>query len=183
MTTDSNRPKRRVELGPAGDVVRSNVARIRKARGLTLRGMATQLTEVGRPLAHTAISDIENGSRRVDADDLVALALALDVAPTTLLMPQSDDWETGSVQLTENVASAPQRVWEWLIAAYPLKRDTRGNEPTRATLEFRMRARPADADLMSQLGFSPEGRERRNHQQNPPQPVEWIAPEDNDGNG
>lgn len=47
--------------------------------------------EAGRPLGHTAISDIENGSRRVDVDDLMAIASALGVAPNALLLPHGYD--------------------------------------------------------------------------------------------
>ena len=43
----------------------------------------------GRPLAHSAVDQIEKGTRRVDVDDLIALAAALGVSPTTLLMPDT----------------------------------------------------------------------------------------------
>jgi len=42
---------------------------------------------VGRPLGHSAVDQIEKGTRRVDVDDLMALAAALGVSPITLLMP------------------------------------------------------------------------------------------------
>lgn len=142
-------------LGPTGRTVQTNLTHLREQRKLSYAELSRLVEANGRVIPPLGLRRIEAGARRVDADDLVALALALDVAPTTLLMPQSDEWETGSVQLTDNVAGAPQRVWEWLIAAYPLKRDARGAEPTRSTLEFRMRARPNAADLMfmEQLGF------------------------------
>lgn len=38
-----------------------------------------------RPLAHTTVSEIERGARRVDVDDLVAIAAALEVLPVDLL--------------------------------------------------------------------------------------------------
>ena len=37
-----------------------------------------------RPLAHTTVSEIERGARRVDVDDLVAIAAALEVLPADL---------------------------------------------------------------------------------------------------
>lgn len=36
-------------------------------------------------MAHNTINEIENGARRVDVDDLVALATVLDVMPADLL--------------------------------------------------------------------------------------------------
>ncbi|WFR72938.1 helix-turn-helix transcriptional regulator [Prescottella defluvii] len=151
-------------LGAAGQSVASNLRRLREDANLTYAELGRRLETVGRPIPTLGLRKIESFERRVDADDLVALALALDVSPATLLMPLSEDWELGKVDLTSEVSTAPQRAWEWLVAAYPLERDTRSPEPTRSTIEFRMRSRPADADFMEQLGFSPEGRERRERQ-------------------
>jgi len=55
-----------------------------------LRSLSKKLGEVGRPLGHSAIDQIEKGTRRVDVDDLVALALALDASPIALLTPPTD---------------------------------------------------------------------------------------------
>ncbi|WP_433608717.1 helix-turn-helix domain-containing protein [Prescottella agglutinans] len=151
-------------LGPTGQNVASNLRRLREDANLTYAELGRRLEAVGRPIPTLGLRKIESFERRVDADDLVALALALDISPVTLLMPISDGWELGKVDLTSEVSTAPQRVWEWLVADYPLNRDAGAPEPTRSTVEFRMRARPSDADLMEQLGFSPEGRERRDRQ-------------------
>jgi transcriptional regulator with XRE-family HTH domain len=78
---------RRVELGPTGETVRQNIARVRSERRLTLRELAERLKETGRPLAHNTLSEIERGARRVDVDDLMAIAVALDASPNTLLLP------------------------------------------------------------------------------------------------
>ncbi len=76
---------RRVVIGPTGHTVRANVSKFRKLRGLTLRELAERLEQGGRKMAHNTISEIERGARRVDVDDLTALAAALDVAPVDLL--------------------------------------------------------------------------------------------------
>lgn len=76
---------RRVEIGPTGHTVRANVKNFRKQRGLTLRGLAERLEQGGRPMAHNTVSEIERGARRIDVDDLTALADALDVMPVDLL--------------------------------------------------------------------------------------------------
>ncbi|MFC7962699.1 helix-turn-helix domain-containing protein [Rhodococcoides kroppenstedtii] len=82
---------KRVEIGPTGDVVRANIASVRRERGYTLRQLSDRFGEIGRPMSNSSISQIETGSRRVDVDDLVAFAVALDVSPNALLMPQHYD--------------------------------------------------------------------------------------------
>jgi hypothetical protein len=57
----------------------------RLRRGFTLGELEEKLRELGRPIPLPALSKIEKGQRRVDVDDLVALALALGVSPNLLL--------------------------------------------------------------------------------------------------
>jgi hypothetical protein len=76
-----------VQRDATAETVSANVKRLRMKQNLGLRGLSKKLGEVGRPLGHSAVDQIEKGTRRVDVDDLMALALALDVSPITLLMP------------------------------------------------------------------------------------------------
>jgi transcriptional regulator with XRE-family HTH domain len=77
---------RRVEIGPTGETVRATVRDIRtNRRRLTLRDLSEKMTTVGWPMAHNTISEIERGARRVDVDDLMALAAALETSPLELL--------------------------------------------------------------------------------------------------
>ena len=71
--------------------MRANVASVRKGQGLTLRDVADRLADIGHPMAHNTVSEIERGARRVDVDDLMALAAALGVTPTALLGVDSGD--------------------------------------------------------------------------------------------
>ncbi|MPY48794.1 helix-turn-helix domain-containing protein [Streptomyces acidicola] len=86
---------RPVEIGPAGLHTARAIEHIRLARGLTQRQLAARCTALGRPMTNTALSRTERAHRRCDIDDLVALATALGVPPTTLLLPltsvSSDD--------------------------------------------------------------------------------------------
>lgn len=63
------------------------VLRAREARGLSQRGLERVLADIGYRLGNVAISRIETGSRRANVDDVIALALALDVTPVDLLLP------------------------------------------------------------------------------------------------
>lgn len=57
---------------------------------------------------------IEKGERRVDVDDLVALALALGVTPNRLIMPDTDlSGVTTTYLLTPAVAGSPVALWQW----------------------------------------------------------------------
>ncbi|WP_253861457.1 helix-turn-helix domain-containing protein [Mycobacterium asiaticum] len=90
--------------------------------GLTLRDLSDRMEQVVRPMGHNTISEIERGARRVDVDDLIALAAALGVSPATLLMPLTDNAdETTDATVGEVTA---RRLWRWLTAETPLVADT-----------------------------------------------------------
>lgn len=79
-------------IGPAGRRVAVNLRQLRIARSMSLRNLSARLHELGHPLSTEALSKIENGAgvpeprnvRRVDVDDLLALAAALAVQPARL---------------------------------------------------------------------------------------------------
>jgi len=74
-------------LGAAGKQVALNVAQIRKARGLSLRGLSQAMKDAGWLLSADSLNKIELGMRRVDVDELVVLAAVFDVEPSVLLAP------------------------------------------------------------------------------------------------
>ena len=77
-------------IGPVGDLLRANLVRIRQSRALSTTALATKMTALGRPMHATGITKIEKGDRRVDVDDLAALAQVLRVGMAQLLEPPSD---------------------------------------------------------------------------------------------
>lgn len=98
--------------------VSENVKRLRLEQNLGLRALSTELGEVGRPLTHSAVDQIEKGTRRVDVDDLMALAAALNVSPATLLMPAGD--KDYKVAVTGHPRKLPcHKAWEWITAQWP----------------------------------------------------------------
>jgi len=107
------------ELGPTALTVAANVRRHRDRVGWGYARLARELTRLGRDIPSLGLSRIESGERRVDTDDLTALAVAFGVSPITLLMPQGDGPEH-SVQLTGTAAVPGPRVWSWLNGSYPL---------------------------------------------------------------
>lgn len=88
-------PNRPVEIGPAGLHTARAIEHLRLVRSLTQHQLAARCTALGRPMSNTALSRTERAHRRCDIDDLVAIATALSVPPTNLLLPlpsvSSDD--------------------------------------------------------------------------------------------
>src|SRR5205823_14135830 len=67
-----------------------------------------------------AVSKIENGQRRVDVDDVVAIALALEVSPNSILLTEGAD-AYSSVQMTPAVAMSEEQAWVWATQDNPLR--------------------------------------------------------------
>src|SRR5215217_819117 len=108
------------DLGPTGVSLTHNARRLREARGLSYAELSRRLADTGRDIPPLGLRRIESGERRVDADDLVALALALGVSPVTLLMPDTADGDS-KVEVTGLTEPCrAERWWEWLTAGKPL---------------------------------------------------------------
>ncbi|WP_336246804.1 helix-turn-helix transcriptional regulator [Streptomyces cupreus] len=96
-----------------------NLATHRKRLGLDQRELARRVTdEFGRPMTASIISKIEKGDRRVDVDDLVALAAALGVSPVTLMLPDRDSGEP--VLITSERSVPWEQAWRWATGESPL---------------------------------------------------------------
>jgi transcriptional regulator with XRE-family HTH domain len=68
-----------------GRTVAANLAHFRKLRGLTYEQLAAILSDRNHSISALALSRVERLQRRVDVDDLVALADALNLSPLALL--------------------------------------------------------------------------------------------------
>ncbi|WP_100524465.1 helix-turn-helix domain-containing protein [Mycobacteroides abscessus] len=136
MADDKSKAGR--QLGATGETVRRNIRWIRDARGISGAELSQAVDRLGRPIPLLGIQRIEAGTRRVDVDDLMAIAVALGVSPASLLMPLRND-APGSdrdsavprpgdeVQIKDLVSITGWHkditaswVWDWVTAAKPL---------------------------------------------------------------
>jgi transcriptional regulator with XRE-family HTH domain len=110
------------DIGPTGTAVQSAIAHRREQLGLSYAQLSRRLIRNGRDIAPLGLRRIEAGKRRVDVDDLAALAFALECSPITLLMPPGVDADE-IVGLTgvDTLAVTAERAWAWLNASYPLQ--------------------------------------------------------------
>ncbi|MBQ0863385.1 MULTISPECIES: helix-turn-helix domain-containing protein [Streptomyces] len=135
-------------LGPVGLTVQRNVKRLREEQNLGLAALSRRLDGIGRKIPTLGLSRIESGERRVDADDLVALAAALDVSPVTLMLPAEDPGEP--VQLAERLTVGEWRAaWLWMHGEAPVvtRVDSGSSRAKQVAWEFRNRPYLSEGEM------------------------------------
>src|SRR5690606_8989067 len=128
-----------VQYGPTAATVAANVKRIRKARGLSVYTLSDRLRDAGRPIAPSAVSRVERCERQVHADELVAFAVALDVSPSALLLPPTDD-PSEKVEITGAGPVPADQAWDWMDGRRRLDQPT--PDPSGAALLYALHSRP-----------------------------------------
>lgn len=124
-----------------------NVEELRQLRGLSFRDLAAKLGALGRPIGPAVLHRLSQRRRRVDADDLVALAVALGVSPGALLLPRDVDGDD-LVELTPEESARAWIAWGWMDGETPLPDEDPGPlKPAElsdsAVAWFRENSRPA----------------------------------------
>jgi transcriptional regulator with XRE-family HTH domain len=112
---------REPDVGVTSRTVAGNVERLRKAQNMNYTQLSERLEAAADwTINAVGIRRIESGERRVTPDDLTALAVALRVSPTTLLMPFVDDG-ADPVEVTGFPGKLQAvMLWDWLSADNPL---------------------------------------------------------------
>lgn len=104
--------------------ITGNLRRARKRQGVSTYTLSDRLTSIGWPIQQSGITRIERGERRVDADDLVALAICLDVSPNRLFLPDipliSTEGQRQGVVLVGSVVADTADIWSWATGEKPL---------------------------------------------------------------
>jgi transcriptional regulator with XRE-family HTH domain len=129
---------------PVGSRVAERVRQLRREHGFDLRELSERLAEEGRPISLGQLSKLELGQRRVDVDDLVALAVVLNVTPSQLLMPEPPpEGEDQAVRVTPHRDVGWHRAWQWMCGDYWLDDSMRPKEHEEEA-EWHIAARPHD---------------------------------------
>jgi transcriptional regulator with XRE-family HTH domain len=101
-------PVKKIDLGPTGVTVARNIRVWREIRRLSHTDLSRLLTDQGHNLAPLGLRRIEERARRVDVSDLIAIAIALNISPLTLLLPTEDAFlveKGGQLEV--------DRIWAW----------------------------------------------------------------------
>lgn len=125
------------ETGATASTVAANVRRLRTAQNLSYTQLSDRLVDWS--ISPVAIRRVEDEERRVDVDDLVALAVALDVSPLTLLTPVADTPEQ-IVSATSQADVAAVDLWMWMRTELPVRKTA---ADVMENLEFQWRAKPS----------------------------------------
>lgn len=104
------------DLGPIGEHVALAVRKFRELRRFSYADLSRTLAQYGRDIPPLGLRRIESGERRVDADDLAALAVALNVSPLALLLPMQDS----RVLPADEDAHPSEEIWRWGRGFSPL---------------------------------------------------------------
>ena len=136
------------ERGSSARRVADALRRFRRGQDATTAEIARRLDLIGHPIADTGITKTEHGTRRVDVDDLVPLAVVLGVTPNTLLMPPVAHLGAGDRhELTPVLTGTAERLWQWAQGERPLRTRLPGAASwlgggEHPDLEFALRCRP-----------------------------------------
>lgn len=104
--TDTGKPT------PIGDNAVRAIEELRAARGLSLRQLTERLGASGHTMHTSAVHSLTQGKRRIDADDLMAFALALGVNTNALLLPRHVA-ANDPIELAPHVRRPASSAWGW----------------------------------------------------------------------
>jgi transcriptional regulator with XRE-family HTH domain len=120
-----------VPRGPISGYVVENVKRLRAERRWSLAELSDEMEKAGRPMLASGLHRLEQGKRRIDVDDVVALGIAFDKDPVTLLLPPKAD---GVVRLTVEREVSAELAWAWMRGNTSLGGDQRAADDVRRRL-------------------------------------------------
>lgn len=140
VTANPTPPKSKAAgWGPVSRYVADNLVRLRKARSLSTTRLSAELKEIGHSIPATGITRIEKGERRVDVDDLMALAAALKVSPTAFLLPPT---LVGDVEIAPDLTLPAVEAWLWATSRRPLSLPGEGEARSTASDDHQVHSLP-----------------------------------------
>lgn len=119
MEDERQGAKRPVGTGAWGHRAALNLADLREDRDLTQAKFAERVRGLGRPMTWSIVGKVEQGTRRIDADDLATFALALGVTPNRLLLTGTADPEAVT-EVNPGREVSQLDAWRWALGEKPL---------------------------------------------------------------
>lgn len=120
------------------------IENIKRLRGsMQYKELSEKLTDAGRPIPPLGLRRIENGERRVDVDDLAALAIVFGVSPLSLLLPSDGSSELSSTLTGHDEEIGHNVQWLWGLCEEPLHLPFDSDKSKQEAARFRLGARPA----------------------------------------
>jgi transcriptional regulator with XRE-family HTH domain len=143
---------RAIQIGESGAHLAAAVVEQRQRRGWDQAYLAARVTEAGRAMSTSVLGKVESGARRVDVDDLVAIAAALGVRPERLL-PGDDEPGPDPFEAAAEPGTVRARVLEDIEALGDLE-VLDPTAPTLAAIAVRL---ATEVDAPVSLGNSLQG--------------------------
>ncbi len=142
-----------VGAAPIGDVVRARIREVREARRLSQGDLAAGVSALGVRMHQTTVSKVEEETRKVTIDELVAISAALDTPLPLLLAPVTQGVD---VAVTPEVVVGSWEAVEWLVGARALsgtdaRRWHEQTRPLRLHAEVRAAEDRAAAALVNRI--------------------------------
>lgn len=106
---------------------------VRMRRGWSQQDLVDRLSQLGFPVDRSAIAKIETGARGVSVDEALAIAVALDVAPTALLVPRRPG---DSVQVVPVVEAHDVDAMAWFEGRCPMIVGDESDDELRSQARF-----------------------------------------------
>ena len=110
---------KKTQEGPTGKAVRDNIKRLREDQNLTFAELSRRLDDLDSPIPPLGLRRIEQGERKIDVDDLTALATVLKSSPAYLLLPHVDE-ASDPAEMT-GIKGEAQYLWEWIRGDWSLE--------------------------------------------------------------
>src|SRR5271166_1492627 len=109
---------KKIDLGPTGVTVAHNIRKRREHLRLGYTEVSKLLRDLGHTIAPLSLRRMEEGARRVDVGDLVAISIAMQISPLALLLPIE-----GSRIVEKGDQLEADRIWAWARGQQPLAGD------------------------------------------------------------
>ena len=129
---------------PVRTVLGANIKRIRALRKMTVRDLSARLRTLGLSLSASGVSEVENGQRKIGADELLVLAVALNTSIVELITPD----DRRKLRISDEIDPIPEAYLDWwLRGVHPWPADADADEFFEAASPVRqhdrlMRKRP-----------------------------------------